>query len=123
VHVAVTFRSLTAQWDLRERKWFHAAWWTQTYAAQYASVQPAISIVGTLARSVLIPPDIPAVPGRRRKEKPAVEGKKQRQCKMCGQAGHYAKKCKNPDVIVMWKARSTHNYETRDLLNALQLAH
>ena len=80
--------------------------------------QRPIASLGEYVQAQLLPPDIPARPGRKKKRvrvAAPAEPLKPRRCHSCGDTGHYSKSCPSPNVREMIKHVNISKYGGLDI--------
>lgn len=112
IHLAKTDRSpeirqiMQSHWSYSHRRWFHAAFWVESYAKQYQSTWN-ISQIPTFTskdQKDVLPWPMEKVNGRKstasKKKQKTCDSKGEknlRRCYACGKLGHFGIKCKEPN--------------------------
>jgi hypothetical protein len=107
-HVVATLLAADG-FDLWNVGWFKPRWHSDTWRRQNMRVVPRVQMRAyDWYQTELVPAQLTLAPGRK-KTRPYVPQDKPRKCFACGGFGHFAQKCKNPDIdaIVIAKKKET----------------
>ena len=91
-----------------DKGWVLSRYHTETYSASYSSSIPGMCVAGKLsADETYCPPDYKRSAGRpskKRKDRAKLRSTTiQRECKACGELGHFAISCPNPSTEYRFK--------------------